>query len=298
MANQDVQKVLGKINKVGVPLEQYVDGKIYYGIKTGLNEAFVIDEATRAKLIAEDPKSAEVIKPFLAGRDIKKFSPPKSKNYLIFAFRGFNLEEYPAIKKHLSQYKDKLTPKPKGWTGANWQGRKPGPYKWYEIQDTVAYHGEFEKPKIMFPDIGTRGQFTFDNRGHYAVNTIYFIPSADKYLLGLMNSGLMTFVYGNSFAVYRGGYLRFFTQYVEQLPIRTIDFSNPADKAAHDRMTGMVEAMLELQGQKAAQKATASGDALIDLNARITELDASIDALVYELYGLTDEEIKIVEGAL
>ena len=90
LANQDVQKVLDKVNKVEnttaskqvsiVPLEQYVDGKIYYGIKTGLNEAFVIDEATRAKLIAEDPKSAEVIKPFLAGRDIKKFSPPKSKN--------------------------------------------------------------------------------------------------------------------------------------------------------------------------------------------------------------------------
>ena len=81
-------------------------------------------------------------------------------------------------------------------------------------------------------------------------------------------------------------------------PIRTIDFSNPADKAAHDRMTGMVEAMLELQGQKAAQKATASGDALIDLNARITELDAAIDALVYELYGLTKEEIEVVEAAV
>ena len=80
--------------------------------------------------------------------------------------------------------------------------------------------------------------------------------------------------------------------------IRTVDFSNPADKAAHDRMTGMVEAMLELQGQKAAQKAAASGDALATLEARITELNASIDALVYELYGLTEEEIKIVERSV
>ena len=84
--------------------------------------------------------------------------------------------------------------------------------------------------------------------------------------------------------------------------IRSINFSNPADKAAHDRMTGMVEAMLELQGQKAAQKAaqkvTASGNALAALEARITQLDASIDALVYELYGLTEEEIAVVEAAV
>ena len=295
LANQDVQKVLNKLNKVGVPLEEYVDGKIYYGIKTGLNEAFVIDEATKNKLIAEDPKSNEVIKPFLAGRDVKRYEPLNSEKFLIFARRGIDIDDYPAVKKHLEQFKDRLMPKPKDWTGKNWSGRKPGPYEWYEIQDTVAYFQELEKPKILFPDIGTRGQFTFDScGGYYAVNTIYFIPSADKYLLSLINSSLMTFVYSNAFAVYRGGYLRFFSQYVEQLPIRSIDFSNPTDRAAHDRMTGLVETMLELH----KQKADASGDALTSLETRITELDAEIDALVYELYDLSEEEIGVLEGAV
>ena len=78
---------MDKISKVGVPLEQYVDGKIYYGIKTGLNEAFVIDEVTKDRLIAEDLKSEEVIKPFLAGRDVKRYKPLETQNYLIFTRR-------------------------------------------------------------------------------------------------------------------------------------------------------------------------------------------------------------------
>ena len=73
LTDERTQALLDKLKATGVPLSEYVDGKIYYGIKTGLNEAFVIDDQTREKLIAEDPKSAELIKPFLAGRDIKRY---------------------------------------------------------------------------------------------------------------------------------------------------------------------------------------------------------------------------------
>lgn len=294
LAQGETQMLLDKLRTVGKPLGEYVNGKIYYGIKTGLNEAFVIDAKTRQKLIEEDPKSEEVIKPFLAGRDIKKYKSPKSKNFLVFAFRGFDLEEYPAIKNHLSQFKDRLIPKPNGWTGENWQGRKPGPYKWYEIQDTVAYYAEFEKPKILFPDISTQGNFTLDVKGeYYSANTTYLIPDGSKYLLGIMNSQLMTFIYSNAFAVYSGGFLRFFRQYVEQLPIRTINPSDPTDQAMHDRMVALVERMLSLHEEK-GQNAGARSVAEVD--AEIRRTDAEIDALVYRLYGLTEEEIRIVEG--
>ncbi|MFN0214302.1 MAG: Eco57I restriction-modification methylase domain-containing protein, partial [Saprospiraceae bacterium] len=113
LSNQTVQNLLEKLRGAGKPLGEYVDGKIYYGIKTGLNEAFVIDATTRERLIAEDPKSAEVIKPFLAGRDIKRYQTPVSERFLIFTRRGIKIEDYPAILKHLEQFKDRLMPKPK-----------------------------------------------------------------------------------------------------------------------------------------------------------------------------------------
>jgi len=89
LTDETSQALLDKLRKVGVPLGKYVDKKIYYGIKTGLNEAFVIDEATKDRLIAEDARSEEIIKPFLAGRDIKRYEKPKVKNYLILMPKGW-----------------------------------------------------------------------------------------------------------------------------------------------------------------------------------------------------------------
>ena len=138
------------------------------------------------------------------------------------------------------------------------------------------------------------GDFTFDNSGIYFDKTCYFIGKDDKYLLGLLNSSTLFFHFASIGVERRGGYFEYLSQYVKQLPIRTIDFSNPADQTAHDRMTQMVDAMLDLHKQKAA----ASGDALAALETRITELDASIDTLVYALYGLSEEEVEIVEAAV
>jgi hypothetical protein len=137
LSGGDEEAILAKIKAVGVPLGEYVKGKIYYGIKTGLNEAFVIDADTRNRLIAEDPKSAELIKPFLVGRDVKRYQTPDGGKYLIFTRRGIDIKRYPAIERYLSQFKEQLMPKPKDWKGTEWKGRKPGTPKWYEIQDAV-----------------------------------------------------------------------------------------------------------------------------------------------------------------
>ncbi|HPS90526.1 MAG TPA: TaqI-like C-terminal specificity domain-containing protein [Methanothrix sp.] len=120
---------------------------------------------------------------------------------------------------------------------------------WWELR-ACDYYDEFEKPKTILPDISIRGNFTIDETGGvYSANTTYIICSADKYLIGLLNSSLMDFCYRNLTAVFRGGYLRFFTQYLIQLPIRTIDFSDPADVARHDHMVSLVERMLDLHKQ-------------------------------------------------
>jgi hypothetical protein len=248
LVDEQTQALLNKLRKTGIPLGEYVPDKIYRGVLTGLNEAFVIDSSICNKLIAEDPKSAELIKPFLAGRDIKRYQPPQSDKYLIFTRRGVKIREYPAIETYRKQFKEKLMPKPENWNKEKWPGRKPGNYKWYEIQDSIDYYLEFEKPKILVSDISMQGNFTMDSEGKcYCVNTAYIISKGDWYLLGILNSNLITFFYKSIASTYRGGYLRFIYQYMVELPIRTIDFSNPTEKAQHDKLVALVDNMLELQ---------------------------------------------------
>ena len=117
--------------------------------------------------------------------------------------------------------------------------------------------------------------------------------NSEKYILGLLNSLVLTFFYKNAFAVYRGGYLRFFTQYLEQLPIRVVNFADAADKARHDTMVSFIDQMLSLNKQLASAKTAHEKTAL---QRQIDATDNQIDRLVYELYGLTEEEIRIVEG--
>jgi len=147
----------------------------------------------------------------------------------------------------------------------------------------------------MLPDISIRGNFTLDDKGEfYCVNTAYIISSSDIYLLGILNSSLITFIYKNISSSYRGGYLRFIYQYLVELPIRIINFSDASDKAHHDRMVELVERMLLLHKQLVTAKTSHDKTAI---QRQIDATDQEIDRLVYELYGLTEEEIRIVEEA-
>jgi len=293
LADEATQALLDKLKGKGVPLGEYVGGKIYYGIKTGLNEAFVIDAQTRERLIAEDPKSAELIKPFLAGRDIKRYQQPMSDKYLIFTRHGIRIDDYPAIKKYLSQFKQRLEPRPKDWKGTAWNGRKPGAYLWYEIQDTIDYHEEFEKPKIIVPAIVRTASYAYDRLGIYSNDKTSIIPTDDQYLLGILSSKVADIIIHSISSTKQGGYFEYKPMYVSQIPIRTIDFSDPADVARHDSLVSLVDRMLALHKQ--LQEARTPHDE-VALQRQIEATDRQIDALVYELYGLTEEEIRIVEG--
>jgi len=293
LVDEQTRAVLDKLRKTGIPLGEYVDGKIYRGVLTGLNEAFVINSSTRDKLIAEDPKSAELIKPFLAGRDIKRYQLLQTDKHLIFTRIGVNIKEYLAIESYLKQFKEKLMPKPKDWSGEKWQGRKPGSYKWYEIQDSIDYYIEFEKTKIIYAEIAAKGQFTLDLDCYYSDTTSYIIGSDSRYLLGILNSKLWTFLFSCTSSEIRGGFYRWKRQYMEILPIRTIDFSSPVEKAQHDKLVSLVDNMLELQ--KKHHEARMERDTEI-YERQIKIVDEQIDRLVYDLYGLTEGEIKVVGG--
>lgn len=292
LADEKTQALLDKIRHVGRQLGEYVNGKIYRGVLTGFNNAFVIDADTRGKLIAEDAKSEELIKPFLVGRDIKRYHPLKSERYLIFTRRGIDIQQYPAIKRHLLQFKERLMPKPKDWKGEKWQGRKPGSYEWYEIQDTVDYYAEFEKPKIIIPAIVKKASYVLDRKCFYSNDKTSIISSDDLYLLGILNSKVLDFVIHSISSTKRGGYFEYKPMYVQQLPIRTVNFSNLEDKARHDGMVDLVEQMLGLH-ERLAKTTTETDKAM--LQRQIDSTDQEIDNLVYELYELTDEEIAIVE---
>ncbi len=341
LANKAVSDVLAKLRAAGTPLGEYVQGKIYRGVLTGLNEAFVVDAATRARLIAEDPRSADVLKPFLAGRDVKRYATPEVENYLIFARRGIDIAQYPTIERHLSQFKDQLMPKPRDWQGAEWQGRKAGSYKWYELQDAVDYFAEFEKPKIIVPAIVQSASYLVDSSGFYSNDKTSIIGVDDKALLAVLNSKATDFFMHSIAATKQGGFYEYKPMYLVQLPIPPITNAEAltahvetmiaTNKALADLRKRVLTVLLSKTGIAKASTKLQEWDALtwaeleaefkkakvkLSLNDQeellqyfeqkkaeaerlktmLTTTDRAIDALVYELYGLTAEEIRVVEG--
>jgi hypothetical protein len=287
--------VFAKVMTAGKPLGDYVERRFFRGVTSGLNDAFIIDAETKRRLIAKDKRSAELIHPLLGGEDIRRYIFHETGLWIIFTRRGVEIGKYPAIREHLAQWKEDLTPKRD--RNAK-RGRKPGRYEWYEIQDDVAYYEVFGGPKIIFPDICKGPRFSLDTGGHYLANTAYCLGTKDLYLIGLLNSKLFWFAISNisiPFGVRAGEYrYRLIYQYMEKVPVRVIDPSNATDASSHDQMVKLVEQMLDLHQRLSAAK---TPQEKIALERQISATDTQLDRLVYDLYGLTQEEIKIVEGA-
>lgn len=235
LANNDVANVLAQIHATSVSLGDYIGNKLYRGILTGYNEAFYLDQATRDALIHADQRSAELIKPLVVGDDVRRYQIERKQRYLIFIRRGININDYPAIKQHLNQFRQRLEPKPANHAG-EWHGRKAGSYQWYEIQDTVDYFRYFEQPKIVYPEIGKEPRFTIDTEKLYPNNKCFIIAREDYYLLALLNSRLlfaiaktMVSVLGDEDA---GGRLELRAVHIQHLPIRRINFVTEASERA------------------------------------------------------------------
>jgi hypothetical protein len=288
--------VFAKVMQSGKPLGQYVERRFFRGVTSGLNEAFIIDTQTKQKLMSEDKRNAELIHPLLGGEDIRRYAYRETGLWLIFTRRGVDIDRYPAIREHLAKWKEDLTPKRD--KGAR-RGRKPGRYKWYEIQDDVAYFPTFDGPKIIFPDICKGPRFCLDTDGHYLANTAYCLGTGDPYLLGILNSRLFWFAISNisiPFGIRAGKYrYRLIYQYMERVPIRAISAENLDDKSRHEQIVQLVEQMLLLHQRLSTAKTPQEKTAL---ERQITAADTRIDGLVYDLYGLTEEEINIINQAV
>jgi len=295
LVNEEIQVLLEKLKSKGIPLEDYINKEIYYGIKTGLNEAFVIDSSTREKLISEDPKSEELIKPFIFGRNIKKYQPLINEKYLVLIPNGWtnnhlstsNRDGWKWLKTNYTAIAEHLLP----FTEAGQKRCDQGEY-WWELRPCI-YYEKFEKPKIIYPEIADRGQFTLSNEVLYGDTTVYIIAMDSKYLLGILNSKLCNFLFSNISSEIRGGFYRWKRQYMSSLPIRQINFSNSTDKIKHDQIVELVNRML-LSNKKLSSARTPQEKNLIQ--RQIEMMDRQINQLIYELYDLTAEEIKIIES--
>jgi len=277
LASPKLANLLQKLEKNCMPLIDYIDGQVFRGVLTGFNKAFVINESTKQKLIKTDPRNSDIIKPLVAGNDVRRWRINHRGSWLIFTRRGIDINQYPTVKMHLEQWKQELTPK----TSVKQKiGRKPGPYEWYEIQDNIAYFAEFDKPKIVYPDIAKEPRFAFDQKGFFFNNTVYFVPTNNLFLLGILNSSVLWKYASERLTVLgdarKGGRLRFFRQFVQKLPIPD---ASPSQRAA---IEALVQKCLDARGQ----------------GPQVAQWEAEINRLVYELYHLTPAEIRLVEEAV
>jgi len=287
-----------------------VAARLAQGIRTSANEVFVLELVSRdgdiltarsKRLNRTVTLETGLVSAFLKGRDVKRYRVSSSGQVVIIPYRvreGRTVlipedelrERFPHTHSYLRDNRTCLEDRERG--------RMKGP-QWYgyvypkniEVMSSI---------KILVPDIADRASFALDEHGQYAVVSGYAITlkasarEAPAYYLGLLNSAVLDFYLKQVSTVLRGGFFRYFSQFIEQLPIRTINFDDPADVVRHDKMVALVERMLTLHERLGA--ATIPDDRQLS-QRQIEATDRQIDALVYELYGLTEEEIEIVEGS-
>jgi hypothetical protein len=194
-----VQMLLAKLRANGLPLKGVLDAPPSRGTVTGLNDAFFIDRETKERLTAQDGRSADIIKPLSRGRDVDRWRPRVSDMYMIVARRGVRIDQYPAIRQHLAQFRKRLEPRPADWNTSKdgrWPGRAAGEYKWYELQASPSdeYIAVVESPKIVYQEIQFHSWFALDTSGAYPNNKVFMLPSEDLALLAVLNSPLMWWV--------------------------------------------------------------------------------------------------------
>ncbi|WP_367695011.1 type IIG restriction enzyme/methyltransferase [Helicobacter pylori] len=298
-ANATLLDLRDKMESVGTPLKDW-DIQINYGIKTGANEAFIIptekrDEILNACKTQEERKRTErLIKPILRGKDIKRYSYEWADLWVIFIPWHFpntsspkDMEQnekdfsihYPIIYAHLLSHKDELLKRNKDETGKR--------YEWYCLQRWAAsYLQDFEKEKIVYGEIVQEPRFYLDNGecelGYFYAEATSFILTGEHlhYLLGMLHSKLITFAFKTFYAgggLGESGY-RYKKAFIERLPIPQITEKN---QELADEIIALVDKILKSKAK--------------DPKANTQKLEKEIDALVYRLYNLTDEEIKTIE---
>ena len=209
-----VLELLEKFQNAGKPLQEYLQEHSSRGITTGYNEAFIIQRETRDALISEHPSSADILKPFLMARDIKRWRvKPTDESrreaqdkWLIWTHRGIDSNAYPAIKKHLEKSRDALE-------------KRSGKQEWYELQTAPTDATRFTQPKCIYADMASETAFAFDDEGYYVGSPAFLLPTSELWILGVLNTRAVSWFYARTAPQIRGPFLKFTSRYVSQIPI-------------------------------------------------------------------------------
>jgi hypothetical protein len=334
-------QILEKISSNSIKFGSFVNNKFYRGVTTGLDEAFVITEEQKKKIVGVDSKSSEIIFPYLSGKEVKRYRIEWKGNYIIFTRRGIDITKYPAIEKHLNNFRKKLEPR----TTTNKEGRKPGNYKWYEIQDVTDYWKIYLSEGIIFPRLNKFSNFTISKINFFPNSSCYQVQNNERWLLAILNSKVIYFYLKSICPYVRGEYYDYRSQYVETIPIssntkgrtelekyeKTIlenyeEFLKIKNKVRSrilsvfkiDKLNEKIEDFHTISFNEFLTEISKKSDiklslkeqdewedyfnenknSLIKLEEEIKKLDYKIDEIVYDMYGINDDEKRIIEDNL
>ena len=284
------QKLMAKLRRTGATVGDYTMGKMHYGVKTGLNEAFVIDEKTRSRLVAKDPSCKEVIKPCIAGEDIGPWNVNQNGKWIIvfdtsasteWPWSGIKDEDeaerqfastYPAIHEHLRSFRDRAS-----------RRSDKGKF-WWELRPCT-YYSAFERPKIVWGNLCSRPGFAGDGNGNYVCAPAVFIESDDLGLLAVLNSSVCDWFMRYTAAQRDSGFFEYKPMYVSEMPI--------PDQAVSQRLTKERETNQLIQNLKELHGGSHPAD-----KDRVELVQRDVNRLVYDMFALDKDEIEIIERAV
>ena len=272
------QSIKRKIESVGTPLKDW-DINIYRGVLTGYNEAFIISTEKRDEILAncqsedERERTAELIRPILRGRDIKRYGYNWAGLYLIATFpsRHYDIEQYPAVKEYLLSFgieRLEQTGKEHNVNGEKIKARKKTSNKWFETQDSISYWEDFSKPKIIYPNMTKYMPFVYDE-ANFLTNQKCFIITGQNmaYLNAFLNSSLFKYCFRDSFPELQGGTRELSKIFFDKIPVKLVSLEQ---NEIFRKIVNSVQSDYTIEQTK------------------------YIDTLLFDLYNLTTEERKVI----
>lgn len=324
LATLATASLCSQMERRGQRLGELFPGMVCWGIKTGLNEAFFIDQTTRDRLIKETPAAVEIIKPLLTGDDVRRYEVHYRSTFLIYTQHGVDIRLYPSVEKHLRPFRDLPPDKDRKPRGLNHRATEQ---EWYELQQpSPKLVPILEQPKLLYPIIGKECRFVIEEASRFINDKVFVLPTADYFLLGVLNSSAVFSFLKEKCVAHgdkdEGGRLEFRALYLETLPIPNASASEKQDisklaqrtQNSHRKRRDRVELFLREIGRDPAQgnsrnplempwtiDAAEFGkrakrkpislfrdarDETAALTEEITKLETEIDARVAALYGL------------
>ena len=304
---EEADSLIEKLTRNSKPLEEVTE-RIFQGLKTSADKIYILEVRNREKttvvafskqLDKEVELESEPLKPLIKGGQMRRYSIENTEKVVLFPYNNGKLigkkefqERYPLCWAYLNENKKYL------------ENREDGKMKndhWYAYIYPKSLD-KFDLKKIITPDLAASAGYCFDEEGVFyfsggAAGGYGILPKESinpKYLLALLNSRLLDWHHHQCSTTFRGGYFSYESRFIKYLPIHTIDFKNPFEKAIHDKLISLVDRILELHKKKNSMPPSAERERV---EREISVTDEKIDEIVYGLYGVTDEERKVIEKA-